>query len=164
MDFPIKRKAETMEKEITNFFTSTLVESLENLKIDSNAEWGTLTAKQMLIHLTQSSKMMHLENTKLLIKEKNIEKAIAFLYTDKAISKGIDIPKDIGYNFDNAITEEIKQLKTELFNSTTTMLNFLTKNTDFRAVHPFFGELRAEQWLLFQKKHFTHHLSQFGLL
>jgi len=132
-----------MEKEITNFFISTLVESLENLKTDSKSEWGTMTAKQMLIHLTQSSKMMHLENTKLLIKEKYIEKAIAFLYTDKAISKAIDIPKDIGYNFDNAITEDIEQLKTELFNSTTTMLNFLTKNTDFRAVHPFFGELTA---------------------
>jgi len=153
-----------MEKEITNFFTSTLVESLENLKTDSKAEWGTMTAKQMLIHLTQSSKMMHLENTKLLIKEKNIEKAIAFLYTDKAISKAIDIPKDIGYNFDDGITEEIEQLKTELIDSTNNMLNFLTKNTDFRAVHPFFGELTAEQWLLFQKKHFTHHLSQFGLL
>ena len=111
MDFPIRRKAETMEKKITNFFTSTLVESIENLKTDSKAEWGTMTAKQMLIHLTQSSKMMHLENTKLLIKEKYIEKAIAFLYTDKAISKGIDIPKDIGYNFDNAITEDIEQLK-----------------------------------------------------
>jgi len=100
-----------MEKEITNFFTSTLVESLENLKTDSKSEWGTMTAKQMLIHLTQSSKMMHLENTKLLIKEKYIEKAIAFLYTDKVISKAIDIPKDIGYNFDNAITEDIEQLK-----------------------------------------------------
>lgn len=70
MDFPIRRKAETMEKDITNFFTSTLVESLENLKTDSIAEWGTMTAKQMLIHLKQSSKMMYLENTKLLIKEK----------------------------------------------------------------------------------------------
>ena len=118
----------------------------------------------MLIHLTQSSKMMHLENTKLLIKEKYIEKAIAFLYTDKTISRGIEIPKDIGYNFDDGITEEIEQLKTELIDSTNNMLNFLTKNTDFRAVHPFFGELTAEQWLLFQKKHFTHHLSQFGLL
>lgn len=153
-----------MEKEITNFFTSTLVESLENLKTDSKAEWGTMTAKQMLIHLTQSSKMMHLENTKLLIKEKYIEKTIAFLYTDKTISRGIEIPKDIGYNFDDGITEEIEQLKTELIDSTNNMLNFLTKNTDFRAVHPFFGELTAEQWLLFQKKHFTHHLSQFGLL
>jgi len=153
-----------MEKEITNFFTTTLVESLENLKTDSKAEWGTMTAKQMLIHLTQSSKMMHLENTNLLIKEKYIEKAIAFLYTDKTISRGIEIPKDIGYNFDDCITEEIEQLKTELIDSTNNMLNFLTKNTDFRAVHPFFGELTAEQWLLFQKKHFTHHLSQFNLL
>ena len=153
-----------MEKEITNFFTSTLVESLENLKTDSKAEWGTMTAKQMLIHLTQSSKMMHLENTKLLIKEKYIEKAIAFLYTDKPISRGIEIPKDIGYNFDDGITEEIEQLKTELIDSTNNMLNFLTNKTDFRAVHPFFGELTAEQWLLFQKKHFTHHLSQFNLL
>ena len=111
MDFPIRRKAEKMEKKITNFFTSTLVESIENSKTDSKAEWGTMTAKQMLIHLTQSSKMMHLENTKLLIKEKYIEKAIAFLYADKVISKAIDIPKDIGYNFDNAITEDIEQLK-----------------------------------------------------
>ena len=59
-----------MEKDITNFFTSTLVESLEDLKTDSKSEWGTMTAKQMLIHLKQSSKMMYLENTKLLIKEK----------------------------------------------------------------------------------------------
>ena len=69
-----------MEKELNKFFTSTLVTALENLKADSKAEWGTMTAKQMIIHLIQSSKIMHLGNTKLLIKEKNIEKAIAFLY------------------------------------------------------------------------------------
>jgi len=153
-----------MEKEITNFFTSTLVESLENLKTDSKSEWGTMTAKQMLIHLTQSSKMMHLENTKLLIKEKYIEKAIAFLYTDKAISKGIDIPKDIGYNFEDGITEDVEQLKEVLLESSNAMLIFLSENTDFKSIDPFFGELTAEQWLLFQKKHFTHHLSQFDLL
>lgn len=164
MDFPIRRKAETMEKDITNFFTSTLVESLENLKTDSKAEWGTMTAKQMLIHLKQSSKMMHLENTKLLIKEKYIEKSIAFLYTDKPISRGIEIPKDIGYNFEDDITKNIEQLKKELINSTNTILIFLTNKTDFKAIHPFFGELNSEQWLLFQKKHFTHHLSQFNLL
>ena len=153
-----------MEKEITNFFTSTLVESLENLKTDSKSEWGTMTAKQMLIHLTQSSKMMHLENTKLLIKEKYIEKAIAFLYTDKVISKAIDIPKDIGYNFEDGITEDVEQLKEVLLESSNAMLIFLSENTDFKSIDPFFGELTAEQWLLFQKKHFTHHLSQFDLL
>jgi oxepin-CoA hydrolase/3-oxo-5,6-dehydrosuberyl-CoA semialdehyde dehydrogenase len=153
-----------VEKELNKFFTSTLVTALEKLKADSKAEWGTMTAKQMLLHLTQSSKMMHLGITKLLIKEKYTEKAIAFLYTDKPISRGIEIPKDIGYNFDDGITENIEQLKDELIESANTMLSYLTENTDFKAIHPFFGELTAEQWLLFQKKHFTHHLSQFDLL
>ena len=153
-----------MEKELDKFFKSTLVSALENLKSNNKAEWGTMTAKQMLLHLIQSSKMMHLGITKLLIKEKYTEKSIAFLYTDKPISRGIEIPKDIGYNFEDDITKNIEQLKKELINSTNTMLIFLTNKTDFKAIHPFFGEMNSEQWLLFQKKHFTHHLSQFNLL
>lgn len=153
-----------MEKELNKFFTSSLFTALENLKADSKAEWGTMTAEQMLLHLIQSSKMMHLGITKLLIKEKYREKAIAFLYTDKPISKGIEIPKDIGYNFEDGIDDDIDQLKEELLESSNTMLNFLTKKTNFKAIHPFFGELNTEQWLLFQRKHFTHHLSQFNLL
>ena len=153
-----------MKIELNTFFTITVLSALDKLKADSKARWGTMTAKQMLIHLIQSSKMMHLENTKLVIKEKYIEKAIAFLYTDKPISRGIEIPKDIGYNFDDGIAEDIKVTKEDLINSTNTMLSFLSENTDFKAIHPFFGELNTQQWLLFHKKHFTHHLSQFGLM
>ena len=76
----------------------------------------------------------------------------------------IKIPKDIGYNFEDGITEDVEQLKEELLESSNAMLIFLSENTDFKSIHPFFGELTAEQWLLFQKKHFTHHLSQFNLL
>jgi hypothetical protein len=153
-----------VEKELDKFFTSTLSTTLENLKADSKAEWGTMTAKQMLLHLIQSSKMMHFENNTLLIKKEYVEKAIAFLYTDKPISRGIEIPKDIGYNFEDGIDDDIEKLKEELIESSNAMLTFLTKKTDFKAIHPFFGELNSEQWLLFQKKHFTHHLSQFNLL
>jgi hypothetical protein len=153
-----------MKIELNNFFTNTVLSALDKLKSDSKASWGTMNAEQMLIHLIQSSKMMHSGNTKLLIKEKYIEKAIAFLYTDKPISRGIEIPKDIGYNLDYAITEDIEATKEDLIKSINNMLSFLSKNTDFKAIHPFFGELNTQQWLLFQKKHFTHHLSQFGLI
>ena len=153
-----------MEKNLTKFFTSKLVSVLGNLKEDSKAEWGEMIPKQMLIHLIQSSKMMHLGNTKLIVKEKYIEKSIAFLYSEKPISRGIEIPKDIGYNFEDGISENMEELKTELINSTNTMLSFLSENRDFKSVHPFFGELNSEQWLLFHRKHFTHHLNQFGLL
>ena len=153
-----------MKIELNNFFTNTVLSALDKLKANTKANWGTMNAEQMLIHLIQSSKMMHSGNTKLLIKEKYIEKAIAFLYTDKPISRGIEIPKDIGYNLDYAITEDIAATKENLINSINNMLSFLSENTDFKSIHPFCGELNNEQWLLFQKKHFIHHLSQFGLL
>ena len=42
-----------MEKGLNIFFTSILVNALEKLKADSKAEWGIMTAKQMIIHLKQ---------------------------------------------------------------------------------------------------------------
>ena len=153
-----------MEKELTRFFDTSLTNALRNLKEDSKAKWGTMTAKEMLIHLIQSSKMMHFGNNTLLIKEEYVEKAIAFLYTDKAIKKGLVVSNDIGFNFTDNVNENIEELKDELITSSDNMLAFLIENTDFKAIHPYFGELDTKQWILFQRKHYSHHLSQFGLL
>ena len=153
-----------MEKELTHFFDTSLANALRSLKEDSKAIWGTMTNKEMLIHLIQSSKMMHFGNNTLLIKEEYVEKAIAFLYTDKSIKKGLVVPNDIGFNFTDNINQDIEVLKEQLIESTNTMLAFLIKNKDFKAIHPFFGELTAAQWSIFQRKHYTHHLSQFGLI
>ena len=153
-----------MEKELTHFFNTSLTNALRNLKEDSKAKWGTMTAKQMLIHLIQSSKMMHFGNNTLLIKEEYVEKAIAFLYTDKGIKKGLVVPNDIGFNFTENINEDIEELKRKLIDSSDNMLAFLIENIDFKAIHPYFGELNTKQWILFQRKHYFHHLNQFGLL
>jgi oxepin-CoA hydrolase/3-oxo-5,6-dehydrosuberyl-CoA semialdehyde dehydrogenase len=153
-----------MEKELTHFFNTTLTNAIGNLKEDSKAEWGTMTAKQMLIHLIQSSKMMHFENNTLLIKEEYIEKAIAFLYSDKEIKKGLVVPNNIGFNLTENINKDIEELKGKLMDSSDNMLAFLIQNTDFKAIHPYFGELNTKQWILFQRKHYLHHLNQFGLL
>jgi oxepin-CoA hydrolase/3-oxo-5,6-dehydrosuberyl-CoA semialdehyde dehydrogenase len=153
-----------MEKALNIFFTSNLTANLEKLKEDSQSEWGTMTPKKMLIHLIQSSKMMHFGNNTLLIKKEYTKKAIDFLYSEKDIKRGLIIPNNLGFNFDADINENIEELKRELINSTNNMLTFFKKNTDFKAIHPFFGELNSKQWILFQRKHFTHHLSQFSLL
>jgi oxepin-CoA hydrolase/3-oxo-5,6-dehydrosuberyl-CoA semialdehyde dehydrogenase len=153
-----------MEKELTHFFNTSLTTALKSLKEDSKAKWGTMTAKQMLIHLIQSSKMIHFKNNTLLIKEEYVEKAIAFLYTDKGIKKGLVVPNDIGFNFTENINEDIEELKRKLLDSSDNMVAFLIENTDFKAIHPYFGELNTKQWILFQRKHYSHHLNQFGLL
>ena len=153
-----------MEKDLTYFFNTTLANALISLEIDSTAVWGKMTAKKMLFHLIQSSKMMYFGNSTLLIKEEYVEKAIAFLYSDKEIKRGLVVPKEIGYSFDDDIATNIDELIEELIEATNTMIIFLAKNKDFKAIHPFFGELTAVQWSIFQRKHYTHHLSQFGLL
>ena len=153
-----------MGKELTHFLKTTLATALKSLKEDSKAEWGTMTAKQMLIHLIQSSKMMHFENNTLLIKEEYIEKAIAFLYSDKEIKKGLVVPNNIGFNLTENINKDIEELKGKLIDSSDKMLAFFIENTDFKAIHPYFGELETKQWILFQRKHYSHHLNQFGLL
>ena len=108
--------------------------------------------------------MMHFGNNTLLVKEEYVEKAIAFLYTDKAIKQGLVVPNDIGFNFTEKIIEDIEELKGKLINSSDNMLEFLIENTDFKAIHPYFGELNTHQWILFQRKHYSHHLNQFSLL
>tara|TARA_B110000483_G_C17787294_1_gene386094 strand:- start:77 stop:538 length:462 start_codon:yes stop_codon:yes gene_type:complete len=153
-----------MEKEITYFFNIPLNNAIRKLKEYNKAEWGSMTAKQMLVHLIQSSKMMHFENTTLLIKEENVKKAIAFLYSNEEIKKGLVVPTNIGFNFTENIDKDIKELKKELINSSNNMITFLIKNKDFKATHPYFGELNAKEWILFQKKHYSHHLNQFGLI
>jgi len=153
-----------VEKDLTYFFNTTLANALIKLETDSTAVWGDMNAQQMLIHLIQSSKMMHFGNKNLLVKEKYVEKAISFLYTDKEIKKGLVVPNDIGFNFNEKIIEDIEELKGKLINSSDNMLAFLIENTEFKAIHPYFGELNTKQWILFQRKHYSHHLNQFGLL
>ena len=41
---------------------------------------------------------------------------------------------------------------------------FFENNPGAKPVNVTFGELNKEEWDVFHKKHFTHHLSQFGLL
>lgn len=143
-------------------------EKIENIisALDSTTkpEWGEMSPTQLLEHLIQSCNMIHQNNTKILIQEKYIEKAIAFLYTDKALQKGIKVDETIGYSFSIDESKDLESLKTQLIAAVEKMVSFLETNSNFKAIHPYFGELNSEQWLLFQKKHFTHHLSQFGLL
>ena len=41
---------------------------------------------------------------------------------------------------------------------------FFENNPGAIPVNVTFGELNKEEWIVFHKKHFTHHLSQFGLM
>ena len=126
-----------MEKDLTYFFNTTLANALIKLEIDSTAVWGKMTTKKMLFHLIQSSKMMHFENSNILIKEEYIEKAIAFLYSDKEIKRGLVVPKEIGYSFDDGY--EIQAMGCT-FTSTDLTIT-MEQSIDTAWIEPGFGDI-----------------------
>ena len=42
--------------------------------------------------------------------------------------------------------------------------SFFTENPGKKTLHPAFGELNYEEWILLHYKHVTHHLRQFELM
>jgi hypothetical protein len=60
----------------------------------------------------------------------------------------------------SSLVEANEKLKNEIDD----YLLFFENNPGGNPVNVTFGELNKEEWDVFHKKHFTHHLSQFGLL
>jgi len=60
----------------------------------------------------------------------------------------------------SSLEEAMRKLKNEIDDYEL----YFENNPDVKPVNATFGELNKEEWDVFHKKHFTHHLSQFGLL
>ena len=153
------------EQAINEFFLEGVPAALKKLAADTLPLWGSMHPKQMLLHLIQSTEMIHFQGEmKMRIPEEKMEKAIAFLYSEKPIMRGVQVPLDIGYNLADGNELELEQLKTDLEKAVSKMLTYFQENPTHQSIHPYFGNLNTEQWLLFQRKHFQHHLGQFGMI
>lgn len=94
-------------------------------------------------------------------KEAEAEKQL-MVYTDKEFPKGLkgpgipDIPQPCVFaNLGEAIEELNKELDG--------FVSYFKKKGQ-TAVHPGYGPMTYEEWVIFHGKHFTHHFKQFGLL
>ena len=126
--------------------------------------WGKMTPQHMVEHLIFALQM---SNGKLKLKCINPPEKIPslkrFLMSNRPMPKLFVNP---------VIGEDLRPLE---FSSLEEAMDKLKKNMDVHAlffennpgakpVNVTFGELNKEEWEVFHQKHFTHHLSQFGLL
>ena len=136
---------------------------LEKLSIHTKPNWGNMSAQRMVEHLTDGIKMSMGEGDfKLEIPEDRVSKMVLFLDSDKPMAQNIQVsfalPETPLRNTD--LDEAIDEF-------TLTWVDFeelYENNPDFKALHPYYGNLNYEQWLRLHSKHFTHHFSQFGLI
>jgi len=126
--------------------------------------WGIMTSQHMIEHLILSVK---LGNGNLTIECKTPAEKLPifkrFLFSNKPFPKNYVNPatgkKLLKLEFEN-ITAAIQTLQ----NETEKFYSFFENASGITLVNPTYGQLNFEEWVQFHKRHFDHHLCQFGLI
>lgn len=135
-----------------------LVNRINSIGPQNNAQWGKMNAFQMLSHCTKCEEM--------LLGQLPIRRVfIGRLIGPMILRKVLKDEKPFGKNSPTSAllkissrTGDLEQQKKEWINRIEQYGNF--NNPNF--VHPFFGPMTREQIGLFAYKHADHHLRQFG--
>jgi len=140
------------------------LEEAEKLSPETKPLWGIMTPQHMVEHLLLTVKV---SNNKIKVECFNPPEKIPtlkkFLLSERPLPKNFINPI-IGEgllpiqfnNYEDAITG----LKIEIED----FYKFFENNPEAVITNPTFGELNRTEWEIFHKKHFTHHLSQFGIV
>jgi hypothetical protein len=137
-----------------------ILERLDNLSPESQAQWGKMDVAQMLAHCQEPLKV---PLGKLELAKPNPIMKLLFsffkksLYSDKLWSQGLPTSKEYKIvnkrDFEKEKTE-LKSLIDEFYSE---------RNKTEWPPHPFCGHFTTEQWGKMQYKHLDHHFRQFGV-
>lgn len=149
---------------ISAFDLKTVPAYLEKLTAETKPAWGKLTPQHMLEHLGNTLIIVKSkEELPIVTPEEQLPAYRAFLMSEKPFSQNIP-NKFMGEGLPALRFEDLETAKTKLLAAIQSFENFFLENPNATPVHPFFGPLNHAEWLQFQRKHFTHHFTQFGLL
>jgi oxepin-CoA hydrolase/3-oxo-5,6-dehydrosuberyl-CoA semialdehyde dehydrogenase len=138
-------------------------EKLNQLKADQKPLWGKMTPQHMVEHLYKAVQSSINEiSLSVYTEERKIPVLKKLFLGDRALPKEFMNPA-IGPELMQLEFEDLSNAITELKNVMQRYEQFFIANPSIKTAHPVFGYLNKEEWDTFHKKHFTHHLSQFGI-
>jgi hypothetical protein len=149
------------------FLRHDALQLLNNLHEDTQPVWGRMTPQHMLEHLmwaldgSSSSSQLKVAQSPTLQKMRPLIRGY--------VLSSIRLPKNISLS---KTKKDLLPLKNESFEaakkklqiSITNALEVFLNNQQFQNNHPFAGPFNSKQWIIFHRKHFIHHFTQFGLL
>lgn len=145
-----------------SYFMIDVPSMLKRLESDTQPQWGSMTAYEMLDHLRKGVDICVLQlPSEIITPQEMLPKYKDFLMSDKPFRPGSAKPAV----FDEvaALEGDLEMLKVNLMKSLVNMMVHFEKYPDHRAVHAYFGELNTQEWLQMHYKHIQHHFTQFGL-
>ena len=149
-----------------DFSTEEISKILNKLTVSTIPRFGMMTPQHMIEHLIEVIDFDQGEFPKeLLIPEELIPKAQAWLSSPNKIKpQSVDFP----YRQPGQLAElkyaDLPKSKDELLKRVQKLIETSIENPNTLRFHPRFGDLNAQNMILFQRKHFTYHFEQFGLI
>ena len=147
-----------------NNLTDNYLTFLNKLDPQQKPLWGKMTPQHMVEHLILAVQM---SNGKLKLECFNPPEKIStlkkFLMGNRPMPK-LFVNPVIGEDLRPLEYPSLEEAREKLKKEMDDFILFFENNPDANLVNVTFGELNKEEWDVFHKKHFTHHLSQFGLL
>ncbi len=155
-----------MDQGKLKFITEEYILLVKKLQPDAMGKWGKMNGQQMAEHVAAffyvSSEKIKFD---LVTPEEHLPKFKEFLLSDKQFRENTKAPLTV-------IGEETLPLRyatmeeavENLARSITAFVAYFKEDPYKKTLHPVFGELNFEEWILLHYKHVTHHLRQFGLM
>ena len=139
-----------------------LLIGLNKLTPSQQPVWGEMSSQRMVEHLSEMLRMA--QGTTLFtlsIPEDKVAKMQDFLYSDKEMAKNIAV--DIAPADRELRNDELELAIDEFTEEWINFIDFFEANPGVKTMHPFYGYLDFDLWMLMHKKHFYHHFKQFQL-
>jgi oxepin-CoA hydrolase/3-oxo-5,6-dehydrosuberyl-CoA semialdehyde dehydrogenase len=154
-----------MHAEKLDFIQHKFINLINKLPADAVGKWGKMNAQQMLEHVTGffkvSSGKLHFP---LITPEEHLPKFKAFLLSNKEFRENTKAPASVlGDEPLPLRCHNMEEAVVGLQKSITEFIDYFKDDTSKTTLHPVFGELNFEEWVLLHYKHVMHHGKQFGV-
>ena len=147
------------------YFETKVPAILQTISGNEQAKWGIMTSHHMLEHLAMILEIpLGKIAITLITPEEDLPKVRAFLFSEYGLTQNFKFPLLPKDDVLPLKTPNIETAKIALQNTIQQFLESINEADFTMMLHPFFGKLNREEWLLFQFKHFSHHFMQFGLI
>ncbi len=153
-----------MDIEKAAFVKTGFIQLLHQLSAEKPALWGKMNAQQMVEHVNGfflvSIDKLHFP---LVTPEEHLPKFKEFLLSDKPFRENTKAPVLPEEPFP-VRESDLKVAIHQLDQTIQDFFDYYAADPEKTIMHPVFGWLNFEEWILLHYKHVTHHARQFGLL
>lgn len=155
-----------MQEEKIIFLQEEMFSIIDQLHEQAIPVWGIMNSHEMIEHLTD---FFNVSVEKiifpLMIPAEQLPKYREFLYSDKAFRENTKAPAAVLGDIPLPLrAASFAEAKNALKETVAHFIDYFTVQPGKASMHPVFGMLNFDEWVMLHYKHVQHHLRQFGAL